>query len=256
MAGEAAGAAGFEGLAQGLAHGDAVGQGPAVAGGRVGLVGQDDPVACGGARQIAGIELHVAPRPMGPAHAGAEEVRVAVDQTRRDHAAADQVLGAVDVGQEGFDQARPLDQAGLDAAPFVRGHDHRQRVEPPGMGAVVRVGIDVERDAAFLQQAPRRPVETAEAFFVHAGEPGHQRPPGRPDQAVRADHLVEHARLGPIGRAAPSLAAGAGGCRSSCRCRCHGARSGPFLPYRSTSHPRRCRPRQARIPASPGRATP
>ena len=89
----------------------------------------------------------------------AEEAAVAEDQLGGQQTSAQQLAGAVEVGEDQVEQLGPLDHAELDAGPLVAGQQHRDRVEGPGgngrgrgVGGIV-VAVDVVGDAVVVEQA-------------------------------------------------------------------------------------------------------
>ena len=116
------------------------------------VVGEDVPPAITQPHEIDGVVGKVAGRrhPIGDP-AGAVEMPIGMDQHRRQPPLLQEGLGAVDVGQDGVEQAGALDQAGLERRPFVGCHDERQGVERPARcRAVVQ---QVDGGARFLELA-------------------------------------------------------------------------------------------------------
>jgi hypothetical protein len=84
---------------------------------------------------------------------------------RRDQAARQQFLGAVEIGKHQVQQRRALNQRRLDGAPFL-GRDHqRQRIELPGPVQPLIAAIDVVGDAVLADQ-PQAEIPAAADFFV------------------------------------------------------------------------------------------
>ena len=65
----------------------------------------------------------------------AEEAGVAEDQLGRQGAAAQQLAGTVEIGEDQVEQLGTLDDAELDAGPFVAGEQHREGSSAQGAAA-------------------------------------------------------------------------------------------------------------------------
>ena len=194
VAGEAPRAAVAEQLRQAMAERHPAGQRIAVADRGVGLVAQDHPFARRRPRHVAGVGVEEAPLGCLAVDAGAHEGRAAQEQRRRQAAVLQQPLLAVQVGQDGVDQPGTLQDSGRQALPLVVRQKHRHQVQPPRMRPIVRVGVDVERDAALAQQPPRALRRRRPPLRPHGGKAVDEPAPMRPDAAVRRQHLVESGR--------------------------------------------------------------
>ena len=140
-------------------HDDAVFEGVARPRRRLGAVGQHGAAARGVADEVDG---HVE-KLLAAGHADlvalAEEAAVAKDQLGGQDTSAQQLAGAVEIGEDQVEQLGPLDYAELDAGPLVAGQQHRDRVEGPGgsgrgggVGGIV-LAVDVVGDAVVVEQA-------------------------------------------------------------------------------------------------------
>ena len=90
----------------------------------------DTPMAIGAPREVSGAKLQMTVRGRY-ATAGPQERRVRVDQTGRDQARAEQVLRAIDVGQNRIQQSRPLRQRAFEPLPFLDADQQRHQIDAP-----------------------------------------------------------------------------------------------------------------------------
>ena len=81
--------------------------------------------------------------------AGAPEGRVAKYQRGGKIPIQEQVLGTVQIGKDGVEQAGTLDQARLQIAPFRSWDEQRDRVQTPRAVSAEGIAIDVVADAVF-----------------------------------------------------------------------------------------------------------
>ena len=118
----------------------------AQAGRRLAALPYQPPVAVGAVRQVKGgnVQPHAADR-FHAVH-GPQVTRVALHQRRRQHAARQQPLWPVDVGQQVLQQLHALQHTGLDAQPLLGLDQQREQVQRPGALRSVFVGIDVVSD--------------------------------------------------------------------------------------------------------------
>ena len=70
-------------------------------------------------------------------------------------AAAQQFLRAVEVGENPVQQARALDEAGFEFAPFRRRNQQRDGIQIPRAVHAQRIAVDVVGDAVFANSLPR-----------------------------------------------------------------------------------------------------
>ncbi len=103
--------------------------------------------------------------------AGAQEIGVGKDQLRGNPAILEQVLGAVGVRQDLFQQTRPLNQAGLQAGPFPCGEGQRNHFQGPGGSPPGGVVEGVEGGPVLVAHA----LDPVLAFLEHIGSRGIQR---------------------------------------------------------------------------------
>ena len=157
---------GAEGLGQASRQHAAHFQRIADAGRHLGMVSQHMPASAAQPHQVNGVVGEVARRRLAVHDlAGPQEMPVGMDQHRRQQALLQQRLRAIEIGQDGVEQACPLDEAGLELRPLVGRHHEGQRIERPA------------RRAAIVQQVDRRArlLElTARAFHALA-QPAGQR---------------------------------------------------------------------------------
>ena len=103
--------------------------------------------------------------------AGPQKIGVGKDQRRGNPAVIEQVLGAVGVRQDLFQQTRPLNQAGLQAGPFPCGERQRNRFQGPGGSPPGGVVEGVVGGPVFVAHAP----DPVLAFLEYIGSRGIQR---------------------------------------------------------------------------------
>ena len=127
-------------------HHDAVLQGIAGPGRRLGAVAQHAHRPVRAADQVRGVQGQMRPVIRDRPVAGTQEAGVRVDQLRGQQPVADQPLRAVQVRTNQVEQFRALDQPPLDRAPFLAVEQHRHDVERPRPAARLSVGIDVVGD--------------------------------------------------------------------------------------------------------------
>ena len=138
---------------------DPVLQGVARARRRLGAVGQHGAAARGVAGEVDGHSEQLLAAGHADLVALAQEAGVAEDQLGGQQPAAQQLAGAVEIGEDQVEQLGPLDHAELDAGPLVAGEQHRDRVEGPGSGrrgrgvAGIVLAVDVVGDAVVVEQA-------------------------------------------------------------------------------------------------------
>lgn len=210
--GDAARVGGLEQIAGDVGMRDAVGERRADAGRRLGVAVDDAPAAGSVAGEVDGVELQV-PGLRMDALAGAQEGRIGQHQRGRDQAVAQKPLRAVDVGQDGVEQARTLRQRLFQPAPLARADDQRHQIDGPALVRRARVGEDVVGDTDLMHAL----VEAARAAGdLVAGEPAQridERAPVLADGAVGREHLVVYAG----GRQAVAAEqVGGGGQRARC----------------------------------------
>ncbi len=134
---------------------------------RLGVVGQHRAVtgAVTGEVDRGGEQLLVAGHP--DLVARAQEAGVGEDELGRQHAAAEQVAWAVEIGEDQVEQLGALDHPELDGGPLVAGEQHRKRIEPPGRGSRrgrrrgIGAAVDVVGDTVVVEE-PRRLGPTVE----------------------------------------------------------------------------------------------
>src|SRR5437868_4129748 len=80
---------------------------------------------------------------MDPA-ARTEKSWVAIDQIGRQKAIPEQVLGtSINVAQDKIEQARTLDEPGLNLSPFLGCDEQRDQIQPPGPIGALGVAINI-----------------------------------------------------------------------------------------------------------------
>ena len=103
--------------------------------------------------------------------AGMQEIGVGKDQLRGNPAVFEQVLGAVGVRQNLFQQTRPLNQAGLQTGPFPCGEGQRNHFQGPGGSPPGGVVKGVVGGPVFVAHAP----DPVLALLEYIGSRGIQR---------------------------------------------------------------------------------
>ena len=98
---------------------------------RLRAVVDDPPAAVGRARQVGGVLQQVATAGRPQALGGGEEAAVAEDHRRRDRAALQQRLRAVEIAEDAVEQVGALLDAGGDRLPLVGRQHERDRVDLP-----------------------------------------------------------------------------------------------------------------------------
>jgi hypothetical protein len=199
VVGDAADVRGVEFFLEDLAEDGAVFEGVAVGGGALGAVGEDDPSAGGVADEVAAVDVEEATAGGIDAADGAEEAGVGVDELGWEEVFLDEALGAVDVLEDGFEEADALGEGGGDGLEVGVGDEEGEDVEHPGAAGAEGVVEDVVSDAVVVEEALDG---IGAAGEVRGGalleETGEGAPVGT-DGAVREHHFVEDARGGEIG---------------------------------------------------------
>ena len=153
-----------------------------------GAIGDHVPASIRSAQQLGRVEMEqltVGPAVRGVA--GAEEGRVGIDQGGRNPTFGKQVLPAIDVLQDGFDQPGALGQAGLDVIEFGGADEERQWVAPPGLRRHAR---EQGGDAVLDEHAVQEVGAVLQAIRAEAGDRGDERSPSWPQAAATVRHLV------------------------------------------------------------------
>ena len=100
-----------------------------------------------------------------------QEVGVGKDQLRGNPSVFEQILGAVDVGQDLFQQKGSLNQARLQARPFICGDRQWDHLQSPGDSLSCRVVEGVEGGPVLVAHAP----DPVLSLFEHLGSRSIQR---------------------------------------------------------------------------------
>ena len=103
--------------------------------GRLRAVVDDPPAAVGRARQVGGVLQQVTAAGRPQALGGREKAAMAEDHLRRDRAALQQRLRAVEIAEDAVEQVGALRDAGADRLPLVGRQDERESGRPPTAGA-------------------------------------------------------------------------------------------------------------------------
>ena len=83
---------------------------------------------------------------------GPQEAGVREHQLRRQRAVLKKPLRAVEVGEDQFEQACPLDEAAFEMSGFGGRDEERDRIELPGAVHAARVAVDVVGDAVLADE--------------------------------------------------------------------------------------------------------
>ncbi len=129
-------------------------------------------------------------------HLGPELI-VVEDEVFGDAPGPDDLLVVVDVVQEHVERAHALDQAALEAGPFLRGQHARDDVERDQAFGIARVfRVDREGDAEAAEQKFGLFAPAAELGLGRRRQPAFELAVGLADGAALVAHFVEHARGG------------------------------------------------------------
>ena len=159
--------------------------------GRLRAVVDDPPAAVRRTRQVGRVVKQVHPTRRPDTLHLVEKAAVAEHHRRRDRAAAQQILRAVDVLEHAVEQLGALRDAGLDLGPLGGCDQERQRVDFPRPVGALGVGIHVVGDAVLADLALHQRQRVAHVRPFARGEPLHERAPVRARLARRSEHLVE-----------------------------------------------------------------
>ena len=145
----------------------------AQAGGRLGALRHHPPVALRIARHVERRDVQVRSPHRRHAMHGPQIAGVALHQRAGQQPLGQQLLRAIDVGHDAFEQLGALQHAGFDAAPAMRREDQREEVHGPGALRPMGVGIDVVGDAVVAHlaaQAERAAVQIGKAVLAQMAE--------------------------------------------------------------------------------------
>ncbi len=84
---------------------------------------------------------------------GAQITGVALHQRRWDHGLANELLWAIHIGHDAFEQTRALQHTAFDVCPTLGRDDERKQVERPRALRTILVGIHVVGDAVVAHLA-------------------------------------------------------------------------------------------------------
>ncbi len=166
---------------------------------RLRAIAEHPPAPVGRAREIDGVDVQ--PRAAGRAarRGRPQEVRMTERQLRRNDALREQLLRAVEIGEQRIEQLRPLRDARLDPPPLARRNEERQEIERPRTIAALRIGVDVVGDAVLDDEPARKLDAAARGIGPIDPQPLDQRAPVRADVALVIEQLVVAASLACIG---------------------------------------------------------
>lgn len=185
-------------MSEGAGRGDAVLEREAGARRGLGAIAQHPPAAVRAASELEGAEVEeVAARRLEADHRP-QEFWIAADQLGRQHAARHQVIVAVDVGDDLFEDLGALHEAARDQHPVGLVDDQRHVRQRPGAllaGGPVIFAVEHAGVAQILVGALETVAETLRAELVEAGE---QLAPAGAHIARRVDHLIGNAVEQPV----------------------------------------------------------
>lgn len=184
------------------------------AGGRLGAIGNDPPLAIGRAGEVDGVAVEPDLAGHIDAVAGPEKARVGEDEFRRQGAVLQQLLFAVDIAEDPVEQVGALRDAGFDLVPLFFADHHGQRIHGPGALAAFGVAIDVVGDAVGLDEQLAAAPAAIELGAAHAGDGGGEFAPMAARKAGGLEGLIPvagHSVVTPVCRPAEAGGGGYGG---------------------------------------------
>ena len=222
--GKAADAAVTEDIGEGAGDDDAVFEGVAGAGGCLGAVADDPEGAVGGASDVGGVEVE--PAVVGDVGSveWAEEAAMGEDEFGGEESVVDQALGAVEVGDDGVEEAGALGEGAFDPVPFGSAEDEGDGVEVPGAVHAGGVAVDVVGDAVVVDELFGGLPAALELCGAKVVEEVDEHLPVGADGAVAFFHFVEDGSGGDVGFAEAVGYAAGGRRREGWLCRkrpCH-----------------------------------
>ena len=99
--------------------------------------------------------MEMTPSRQTNAVATAEERRMAEDELGGHHPFFQEMLRAVEIGEEGVEDPQALADPRFDSPPIVRRDDQRDRIEDPRTLPPLGILVDVVGDAVVADQPPR-----------------------------------------------------------------------------------------------------
>ena len=122
---------------------------------------------------------------------GAQESRIGMQQGGREQSPLQQVLRAVDVGQNEIQQSGPLNESGFHPFPFRRVDEQGENIKiPDPFGAFAFAG-EVIGDSMLTEQLSRPFMPLLQARNSKSLHVVHERLPVRPDKPKRCLHFIE-----------------------------------------------------------------
>ena len=175
-------------VGEGAGEGEAVLQRIARARGGLRAVAQHPPSPVGAAADVGGIEVEIAPAHRPQPAERMQEIAASRHGGRGQMAVAHHIAGAVDVGEHGLDQPRPLGHAARDLRPFRLVDQQRDVAERPR--ARVPVAIGAVGDARLAHVAIGEIEPAVEFVAAQLQESAEERQPVRARTALRIDEFV------------------------------------------------------------------
>ncbi len=170
---------------------DAVLQGVTGARGRLRAIAKHVDGAVGAAAEVHCHQVEIAVAGQTKTVTGPQEAGIGKHELRRNQAGLEKLLRTVEVGENGFEQARALDEAGLQCIAFFRLNEHRERIELPGTIEAARIAVDVVGNAVFANQILGFLPAVAKLLVAQILEGRGERLPVLTQPASGVEHLVE-----------------------------------------------------------------
>ena len=122
--------------------------------------------------------------------ATAEERRMAEDELGGQYLFFQEMLGAVEIGEEGVEDAQSLADPRFDPLPIVRRDHQRDRIEDPRTLPPLGILVDVVGDAVVADQPPRLLPALGQLRRIPLPENRRQPPPVGAGLACRGELVV------------------------------------------------------------------
>ena len=167
--------------------------------GGLGAIRQSPPGAVRRARHVDRVDVQPAVAGHGYAVAGPQKIRMSERQLRRHQAGAQQLLRAVQIGEQGIQESGTLLHPEFYLPPLRGGQQQRQRIEHPGAVAALWIGVDIVSHAVLRDQAARQIRAPAHRLGAVTGQSLDQRPPMRAHVAGVIKQLIVATRVARIG---------------------------------------------------------
>ena len=179
---------------------DAVLQGVAGAGGRLGAIAEHPPSPFRRTADVDGVETQIrAARRRGADHR-TQEFRIACDHRRRQPSVADEFGRTVDVLEDRFEQLGALNDPGLERLPFLGVDQQRNVAQQPRANGARRILVDPIEHAGIAQVAVRRREPPVDFRRAQLRQHPQERAPVLAHPPVAVHHLIEIVRARLVAR--------------------------------------------------------